>query len=784
MDILQGLEPTSPNDSPLTSLQTKPTGAPAVMIGQSQYTDAQLVEKFKKWKREAFDQRNVFERQWLRNCWYFLNRQWIYFDSRRGQWQDKRLAKWVPKPVTNMVRDSIDTIRANFAAINYGSTARPIGSDPKNVLAASVADDYLPVLYADHGMDQVMNEFDFWMLLTGNAWLHTCVDYDRKNGVTRILHETCVSCGQDFPENLIAESRGSCPNCQGTMFEPTVDPETGEQVADEQAKPRGITIPFSPFEIAFPFMYERYDLSPYTIRMRWREADYYKNHQDDNLRAMAKKMSFAKSPTERTMQIFKALPFQNDLGFAPAYMGMGGGGSSESEGTTEYDVWIKPCDEFKDGAVVRFIGDSDPQVVHAEGEKLPGSMPYHDAKGNPLFTFVHAEYDHVGGRAIGSSLVDPIIQKQDQLNRVDSLIEMIIMRTANPIWLEPKGAEVEKFTGEPGLVVKWNPLISNGNAKPERIPGENIPASIFTYRALLKQEIEELTGTFDILKGQKPAGVDAFATTNLLLERGLARHAPAFKSRGNAHKMWAKFALEIEREFGEETRAHAVMAKTKGWAIEVYNKADLSGDMEILIEEGTTTAKTGLAERAAVEHLNQLGLINRQDSAQVYEIYRKFGCTDLLPGLDGQVQECAMLLERFEKLMTQSASDPTQSAQMEQAASLGVSPIAFKPWYEPQVFKQEVINWCVSDVGRQVLTNPQAEALMSAFLMEIDMSLAMKAMQAQVAQGGTEQPGPAQSKGSGGGAGRGMANSSQNAGGAGKSSSSSAGTSDLSKQAA
>jgi hypothetical protein len=777
--------PISPEQSPLTSLQPTDNRSAAVMIGQSQFTDIQLLEKFKKMKKEAFDQRHVYERQWLRNVWYYLNRQWIYFDTRRGQWQDKRTAKWVPRPVTNVVRDSIDTIRANFAAINYGSTARPIGNEPNNVLAASVADDYLPVLYSDHGMDQIMNEFDYWLLTTGNAWLHTCVDYDRKNGVTVINHETCIGCGQDFAENVIAESGQMCPNCKGVEFEPTIDPSTGLQVQDEQPKPKGITIPLSPFEIAFPLMYERYDLAPYTIRMRWREADYYKNHSDDNMRNLARKMTFAKNPTERTMQIFKSLPFQNDLGFAPAFMGLGGGSNTDAEGMTEYDVWIKPCEEFKDGAVLRFVGDSDPQVVHIDGEKLPGALPYHDAKGNPLFTFVHAEYDHVGGRAIGSGLVDPIIQKQDQLNRVDSLIEMIIMRTANPIWLEPKGAEVEKFTGEPGLVVKWNPLISGGNAKPERIPGENIPASIFQYRALLKEEIQEQTGASDILKGQKPAGVDAFATTNLLLERGLARHACAFKSRGHAHKMWAKFALEIEREFGEETRTNAVMAKTKGWAFEIYKKADLSGDMEVIIEEGTTTAKTGLAERAAVEHLNQLGLINRQDSAQVYEIYRKFGCTDLLPGLDGQVQECAMLLERFAGKMGEMAADPMQQAQMGQAAQLGASPIAFKPWYEPQIFKQEVTNWCVSDTGRQVLTNPAAEAFMGAFMAEIDMSLAMKQMQMQAAQGGMEQPGNAQpGKGSGGGAGRSMANSSQNSAGAGKSSSSSAGTSDLSKQAA
>ena len=60
------------------------------------------------------------------------------------------------------------------------------------------------------------------------------------------------------------------------------------------------------------------------------------------------------------------------------------------------------------------------------------------------------------------------------------MILLIIQRMSNPIWLEPKGAEVEKLTGMPGLVVKWNPLTVGGNAKPERIPGEGPHPSLFT----------------------------------------------------------------------------------------------------------------------------------------------------------------------------------------------------------------------------------------------------------------------------------------------------------------
>jgi hypothetical protein len=49
--------------------------------------------------------------------------------QKRGQWQDKRLAKWIPRPVTNILKEGVQSVRANFASINYGANARPVVND-------------------------------------------------------------------------------------------------------------------------------------------------------------------------------------------------------------------------------------------------------------------------------------------------------------------------------------------------------------------------------------------------------------------------------------------------------------------------------------------------------------------------------------------------------------------------------------------------------------------------------------------------------------------------------
>lgn len=781
---------------------SQPGQAPGLIQTPPLFQDGQLLEMWKRWKKESFDQRWIFERQWMRNVWYVLNRQWIYFDSKTGRWQDKRLAKWIPRPVTNFLKDGIQAVRASMAKVDYGTNARPLGDDQKNVITAGVADAYGPILHETHGMDRVLNTFDFWALACGNAWLHLGVERDRKHGTVEVRHSTCVKCGGDFTDDQIVDAKQKCPSCGAAEFTPTLDPETGQPVVDVKALPKGITMALSPFEIAFPLIYEDFELSPIAIRMRWRDKSYYEQHAE--LAQYVKgdqALNFGKTPQERTMQIFKTLPFQNDLGIASPYFAASGGANTDAEGVPEYDVWIKPCDDFPEGYVVRFAGDGNERVIHMESEALPGPLPFRDAKGNPLFPFFHARYETVGGRALGSSLIDPGIPLQDTINQLDSHIQMSIGRMANPVWLEPKGAEVEKFTGEPGLVVKWNPLVAGGNAKPERIPGENVTPSVFQYREMKKAELEELLGTNDLLKGQKPPAVDAYAALSLLKDLSQEKHGSYYKERGTAYRNWFKAALELEREFGPEERVKAILQPTKEWAFETFKKADLSGSVEILIEDGTMTPKSAIGQRAAIEHLNSLKLLDPTNSDQVMAIFELFGQTRLLPGLDAQVKEAWMNMDRFEKFLNQDpqtvdAVNRVDAANTKMGALTGqppvtVGPLQYKRWYDPKVHRQELIKWCLSDRARNIFAKfPTAEAYVDAYLSQIDIAL-FQAQQGIVDAAGvilspTQPGGPGGAPGAPGqqpaGNGGPMANSNRNAGGAGATSSGAAGTSQQNTQ--
>jgi hypothetical protein len=744
----------------------------AALLGT--FDDQELLDLWESYKKECLDDRWVFERQWHRNILYVLGRQWIEYFPRQGGWKDKRMAPWIPRPVTNKCKETVQAVRAMFSAIKLGVNVRPNGSDPKNVSAASTADDMAPLLHEDHDMDGVLLEGDFWLCVTGNTFLHTFVDYDMKYGTTDVPQLECAECGATFDMATSAGEAKACPDCKGTTLQPALDVE-GQQAIASKPNSRPKTVCLSPLEVAFNNNYPRFSEVPYIVRLRWRPKAYFTNHP--KLKEIAATMAWQKSPTTQSLELFRSLASHNDLGIAPAYLSDGIAGQSDQDGVSEYEVWVKPCDAYPEGLVFRVWGDKSPIIAHLEDEEgLPGPIPYKDGEGKPLFTFSHAGYEHVGGRILASGPIDVIVQKQDQLNQLDSMIQLIIQRMSNPVWLEPKGAEIEKLTGMPGLVIKWNPLTVGGNAKPERIEGIGPDASLFTIREQYLRDIEELAGTFDIIKGQKPAGVEAFSALQLLVERSQARFATVFTSRGKLYRDWYQYAIELEREFGPNERTMAVLTPARKWTFQNFKRAKLGGALSVIIEDGTAAPKTSLGLRASLEHASQLGMLNMQDPDQRYEGLKTFGLTRMAPSLDINVQSALQKQEAFEEWVQSpgamqgamqqieqsfqqyqqmlaayqpsTSTDPNTGMPTQDMSDMpkppsinDATPLKWRKWYGAQVHRQEFLKWANGDRVRELLqTVPGVDKFLDAHLQEMDAALAEEAQRSMML---TQPPAPA-----------------------------------------
>lgn len=608
--------------------------------------DKAILDFVEECKKEALDNRWVFERTWWKIILYILNRQWIYYDRKRGQWLDKRMAKWIPRPVTNIVATALQTIKTVFQAVQLQTTARPQSPDQMAVATAETVDRLEPLLAEEHNMKMVMRQFDFWFIALGSAVLQVWWNGEAKTRIDR--WEACTQCNGQYRKEELAQ-QGPMPVCEvcgGAEFEPAED-DYGYPVGDVLKDGAGRTDALSPFEYAYSQAYSNFDDVPFIIRMRWRTKKFCINTYGEDA---VKAISWGKMPHERSMQLLRALASQTSESPTPLSYG---GDSHGEEGATEYELWHKPTTKYPKGLVARVLGDANPVLVKREEEGLPGPLPYRTQDGEPLFPFAFATFEDLGGRINGRGALENGLYKQDQLNQLDSMAALTEQRMANPVWLEPKGAEVKSFTGEPGLVVKYNPNVAGGTAKPERIAGQNIPNSIFTRREQVIADAEEIFGTYDVLKGAKPTGVEAFAALNLLVERSQSRFGPAMAARGEAYRRWYELVLNIERQFGPEKRVQAVMRPNKSWTFQSFMKADLGGTVDILVEDGSQHPKTALGKRAAIEHGRQLGVLNPADPEQGYEVMREIGIAHLAPSLDASMKGALREQAHFEDYVRQ-----------------------------------------------------------------------------------------------------------------------------------
>lgn len=753
----------TPKPTPSAS-EPKPEPLPG-----DEFSDVELLDIWRRVQRESFDNRAVFMRQWTRNIYYILNRQWIEYHGKTGGWKDKRMAPWIPRPVTNKCKETVTAIRAMFTAVKLGVTVRPNGASPKNVATAATADELAPQLHKVHIMDTNLNEADFWLCTTGNAFFHEYIDYNPKNGFLSIPTEQCVGCGYEATSDQLTGTQAVCPECGGTEFQPAIDEMSGEPKVALRPVGRPTTCALSPLELTFPNDYPRFEDLPYVVRLRWRTKSYYEAHP--SLKPLVSKISWQKAPQDEALLLFRALATQNDIGVTPSYDQSGNGAMSNEDGIPEYEVWMKPTERYPKGLVFRVIGDKGDLIARVVEENLPGPLPYTDVEGVPLFPFQHEGFEHVGGRIWASSPLDAIIQKQDQLNQLDSMVLLIIQRMANPVWLEPKGAEIERLTGMPGLVVKWNPLTVGGNAKPERIDGVGPPNALFQIREQILKDIEELSGTYDVVKGAKPTGVEAFSALQLLVERSQTRFASVFLSRGNAYQGWCQIALELEREFGPNERIVQSLTPARTWTFKEFKRAQLQGSVSVIVEDGSTSPKTNLGMRAALQQAQALGMLDTTDPDVSYEGLKIFGLTRIAPSIDVHVQAALrkqqqfeewimdpmaiqqsmmMAQQKFQQYTVESAQADPMMGIVPPPSPLADTPLKWLPWYGARIHRQEFLKWANSDQMRELLEQkPEAQQLMEMHLSEIEMALQKEQMLL------AGPPPPAQ------GAGMAMANSNQ-----------------------
>lgn len=684
--------------------------------------------------------REPFEMGWWRIILYFFGRQWINYDFTARQWTDRRFAAWIPRPVTNKVRETYDSIASLFAEVSLDVTGRPNGNTPQNKITADLISSLMPALAEEHDLvDDIFPESDFFNIMLGNTFWHLVYDKDSPANTKEEKAWQCAACQTVSPGSEIAQNKQRCPACNSNDIRAAVDRVSGRQQTVTSVLGGGKTLVVTPMQLLWPMYAKKFSMVDRLVYQTW-----LPKHEIEELAPeTAKMVSWGMAPSNRSLMLYEAIGHQSDI----PYNGQSGVASSaapdvQGEGATIQYLWIKPNKTYPQGVYLPFIGEGTGAIPAYElvmrdtadqNEQSPGNqamrpiIPYTDQKGNAVWPWVHSRYKPLGGRLLAQGAVDAVLQKQDQINQIDSMTDLTVRRMGNPVWLEEKGAQVERFSGMPGTIVKWQRIGQNGG-KPEKLDGTNPPQSFYTLRQQYLGDFEEGTGTYDVIKGTRPSGVSAHSALQLLVERSQSRFNTALKSRGRTYANWAKIAFELERKYGPSERIRNVMGPNRRWVEKTFQQADLQGNVTIIIEDGSTAPKTALGRRAALEHANQMGLVDFTQPDQRYEALQIIGITELVPGLDADVQSALQeqqtivewaeqgfpgLLESVQLMAQGPQLDPVTG---QPKAPTVMTPFKRMPWHEDQTHFNEHRRWMNSDECKDIFAMLMQDKTLAPFV--------------------------------------------------------------------
>lgn len=591
------------------------------------------VKYLKKYLPQAQYYRMSFDRNWFRSILFYVGIQWIRYEGSSLQWKSISLPTWFPKQVTNKFAVACNIMKSVFMQSDPVSVYTPATSDPKDISSARAAESVSRYIEREVNQSELESEAASLLTLTGNAFIIDGYDADKKHGTTFIQDLMCLLCQKHLPfDSVETDQDGNevCPQCNNPVI-PALD-GNGQPIGQEYPTGKISSKVASPFEIHCEMTAKKIEDSPYIIHTSTYPVDVLKDmfpEFKDKIRA-------------EDTGINSGMFYQNSL----AYLTNGAMGSPGSAygsigavdnipRSTLYHLYIRPTEELKNGLEAIII--SDYCVWKNE-------LSYRDEAGKPFIPIVHMQFDRVPGRVFGKTPADDVVWKQIQLNKTEAFIQLSLEKMANPVWLVPKGSGAKLITGQPGQNLEYNSI---GGLKPERVPGMEIPGSVYRWHSTLNADIQDISHTPDVLRGMAPKGIPTLGGAQLILERGFAGFSDALKSWGAAWNESRKNRLMIWRQFAVDEKTMMVLGENKEWETKNFSSESVSGHINVYLDEGSIAPKSKAYQQLITGQLLQTGLVNMQDPSVRSKVMNIFDAGNLVEDVDIDIKDAAKEKEEF-----------------------------------------------------------------------------------------------------------------------------------------
>lgn len=430
----------------------------------------------------------------------------------------------IPRPVNDLLGRYIETNIALLTENQPMPRVTPKSDRAEDEDAAELSELTLQYLWEALRMPSKHRELARILLLCGVGWMENCYDPTVPRRMT---------VPQTREEPLQLQFQGGAPagvQVPGVTHEVTERDEQGRPVMTDELEYGDVTSKVvSPFEMHVPYGHDFYD-----EEMNWimRESfvpiqtlvDKYGDKKlQKKLGGKRQGWYFERLPEIRETTL-QSLPLWWWYQLSDLVEGQGQGvygGNAESwEGYTVVRFFDrKPNPKWPRGRTIITAG-SEVLYDSPKGRGARAYDPRWPTRWHP-YTIFH--WERQMGSIYGRALVTKLLPKLKRINSIDT--SKIMWRRTVPIatWLVPKGANVinDIFTGRPGGLWEYDPIRSRGN-KPEPVYPMNFPQSAENERQEQVDEMERIAGTEEVLRGERPIGVNSASMIDILRKQALA----------------------------------------------------------------------------------------------------------------------------------------------------------------------------------------------------------------------------------------------------------------------
>lgn len=589
---------------------------------------------------------------WERNQLMLDGKQWIVYEGdsvNGGQWKRLKVSKaneYIPRPVTNYMFDVYQTLKSYVLKNKPRSKVYPNTQEHKDKSAAAIGT----------------------LILEGN-WVRLKEEYNYETAAASV-----ITYGTVFKKSYWDTSVLNLVKVPKMITVPVTDPNTGEQIGETEQQDFDPTTGEGLFEelpigdvstyVIEPFrmtldplamhLHEARWIMEYAIQpLEWIQETYGKD--GEGYTGLADEVQ-AETALNNTMRRW----FQLRTNSGVKENNVLGGSSINStdimvdNAAVVKEYYERPSAMYPKG---RMIVVANTTVVYS------GPSPYEGPEQGDWHPYSECRWEIVPGRFWGKSPLDAITELQKRVNSIDSITILTRKTSATPQKLIPMASGVSPgtWTGRPNQEIFYRP---DAGAAPSTIPAAGMDPSVFEERKQVVSDIQEISGAIDILKGERPPGVNAASALNLLYEVGTGKLFPILDRWKMFVEQDQKKQLRLVGQKYKEPRPDFIrMLKSRNEDlvesdINQFIGADLYDNYNVIVEAGSNIPKLQAAKQAVLMELAQMGMLNLQNPENRVQFQQDMGITGYDSDIEPDRKRASWENDLIDNIMQSPASKP------------------------------------------------------------------------------------------------------------------------------